>query len=221
MTKKMGVGSVAAAAILLGYGVAGALGCSSGGGDNTGDDSGTTPAKDSGAKADTGTPDDSGSNADTGPIDDGGTTEGGPCTKPGTLHPPSADAGGKTLFCPFSGADGGKDVYCNPSTQHCCEPSKGTSTCSPTASTCAMGDIDWQCGDPKDCGGNKVCCGTGAFVSSGSPQCANYATGFKGTHCAASCTAMEIEVCTSTSECPMGKTCTPFSTHGAQVGACQ
>jgi hypothetical protein len=87
-----------------------------------------------------------------------------------------------------------------------------------TATSCASTDIDWHCQDPADCGGSMKCCGTGTFASGG-PGCANYASGFKGTHCAASCTSSEITMCSATAECG-GKTCTPFKTHGAQVGGC-
>ncbi len=70
------------------------------------------------------------------------------------------------------------------------------------------------------CGKGMMCCGTGAFVM-GMPGCENYATGFKGTHCAVSCTGAEIKMCTSNGECSGGKTCVTFSTKGNQVGGCQ
>jgi hypothetical protein len=96
----------------------------------------------------------------------------------------------------------------------------GTSTCDPAAMACAAGDVDWQCQDPTDCGAGKQCCGVGTFEQAPDPMCANSAKGFTGTHCAATCAATEIVMCTSDAECG-GKKCTPFSTHGAQVGACE
>src|SRR5262249_44587365 len=33
------------------------------------------------------------------------------------LHPPNLDAGPGTIYCPFSGVDGGKNEYCVPGTQ--------------------------------------------------------------------------------------------------------
>ena len=138
------------------------------------------------------------------------------CSPPSTLHPPKA---GKTsLYCPFSGTPA---IYCALG-QHCCEPSSGTSTCDPIATPCPAGDTDWQCEDATaDCTAGQVCCGTGMLVINTNPQCNNFASGFTGTHCAASCMASEIQMCTSNGECPAGKTCQPFKTKGSSVGGCQ
>jgi hypothetical protein len=137
------------------------------------------------------------------------------CKKPTTLHPPS---GSMTIYCPFSGT---MNVSCTKLTQHCCEPSTGNSMCVAIATPCTAGNTDWQCQDPTDCTPGQVCCGTGTLVKSADPNCANFATGFHGTHCAASCTSAEIEMCTADAECSNGKTCVPFGTKGAQVGGCQ
>jgi hypothetical protein len=142
------------------------------------------------------------------------------CTTPGTLHQPNLDAGTAQIFCPFSGTGGGKDVYCNYGTEHCCEPSTGTAACSPIATACPAGDTDWQCQSPGDCSGGEQCCGTGTLNVNANPSCANFATGFHGTHCAATCQATEIVMCVKDSQCANGMTCTPFSTKGAQVGGC-
>ncbi len=145
----------------------------------------------------------------------------GQCKTPTTLHPPSADAGTQTLYCPFSGVDGGKNDYCDTATQHCCEPKSGTASCTPKATPCGATETDWECEDPvADCPSGQVCCGSGTIVKNPDPNCANYATGFTGTHCATSCTATEITMCTSPAECTGGKTCLPFSTKGNQVGGC-
>lgn len=144
------------------------------------------------------------------------------CSTPSTLHPPSADAGTRNLYCPFSGVDGGSAMYCNAATQHCCEPSgTGTAACQPTATACATGDTDWQCEDPGvDCPAAHVCCATGTLVIASSPVCGNYASGFHGTHCATSCTTAEVRMCTSTAQCPAGMTCVPFKAKGNSVGGC-
>jgi hypothetical protein len=140
------------------------------------------------------------------------------CSTPGTLHPPKM--GMPTIYCPFSGVMGGKPQYCTAGTQHCCEPATGTAACQPSAMACAVGDTDWQCQDPvADCPRGEQCCGSGKLVVNANPMCANYASGFHGTHCAANCAANEIRMCTSDAECG-GKTCIPFKTKGAQVGGC-
>ena len=197
----------------------------SGGGGN---DSGV---KDSGSSGDSGVTTDSGSGGDTGtPVDTGSSddtgTDGG-CSTPGTLHPPSPDAGTSTIYCPFSGADGGPNVYCTGQTQHCCETpaSAGTpSTCQDLATACSVAkSTDWQCQDPKaDCPTAKpICCATGASIGLGAPGCGNFAHTMTGTTCVATggCSG-GITMCTSDDECPTGQHCTPFSKAGAQVGGC-
>jgi hypothetical protein len=158
----------------------------------------------------------------------GGTSSGGgaggmaPCKNPTKLHPPNADAGLSTIFCPFSGVDGGKNDYCDHGVEHCCEPKMGTAACQPAATACAMGDTDWNCEDPSDCGQGMVCCSnTGASIGiSPDPNCANFAHKFNGTHCAASCQATEITICTADGECGGGQTCIPFGSKGNQIGGC-
>jgi hypothetical protein len=154
---------------------------------------------------------------DTGTGGSGQTTTS--CHPPTSLHPPKA--GKPSIFCPFSSVDGGKNEYCTAQTQHCCEPKSGTASCEDINTACQAGDTDWQCEDPvADCPQGQVCCGIGQFVQNADPNCANYAKGFKGTHCAASCDpATEVEMCTSDGECN-GKTCKPMYTKGNQVGAC-
>jgi hypothetical protein len=148
----------------------------------------------------------------------GGT--GGQCSKISTLHPPNADAGTQTLYCPFSGVDGGSNDYCDTATEHCCEPKSGTASCTAKATPCASGDTDWQCEDPSECGSGMQCCGKGTMVKSTDANCGNYATGFTGTYCAASCAAGDIQMCTSDGECTSPQTCLPFNTKGNQVGGC-
>lgn len=143
------------------------------------------------------------------------------CSTPTTLHPPSTDGGTRTIYCPFSSTDGGSNEYCQAGTEHCCEPTTGTASCVASATACAAGATDWQCADPvADCPSGNVCCGTGMLVLSPDPACGNFASGFRGTHCATSCTGMEIRMCTSDAECPSGQTCHPFRAKGNQVGGC-
>ncbi len=142
---------------------------------------------------------------------------GGKCSTPGTLHAPKQGET-KTIYCPFSGMP---NIYCTKQTEHCCEPGSGTSTCKPIASTCGASDTDWQCQDPSDCPNGQVCCSNDMAVLNinADTNCANFANGFKGTHCAASCLATEITMCTADAACG-AKKCTPFNTKGAQVGGC-
>lgn len=155
----------------------------------------------------------------------GSAPDAGPCGKITKLHPPSPDAGANTLFCPFSGVDGGKDEFCTAQTEHCCEPPASAmtpSTCDPIATPCATGDTDWQCEDPvADCPSGMECCAPGASIGiSADPMCGNFAHKFHGTQCVAAGTCMGIQMCTSDSECPSGKTCVPFATKGNAVGGC-
>jgi hypothetical protein len=150
----------------------------------------------------------------------GGSGTGGKCSTPGTLHPPMMGTM-ETIYCPFSGMNGGKNIYCTKLTQHCCEPFSGTSKCVDIKTACDAGNTDWTCQDPSDCPmGQKCCSNDGAtLVVNPDVNCANYATMFKGTVCAASCAATQITMCTDDAACG-SKKCTPFNTKGAQVGGC-
>ena len=182
----------------------------------------TDVVHDTGNVVDSGNPDDVQTD-DTGTQDTGTTVDAGPCTTPGTLHPPHLDAGTANIYCPFSNPDGGSSAYCNSGTEHCCEPTSGTAVCQPTATACGTSsDTDWQCEDPgADCTGGQMCCGSGTLVINTDPRgCANYASGFHGTHCATTCLATEIRMCTSDAECGTGQHCIPFKTKGNSVGGC-
>jgi len=159
---------------------------------------------------------------DSGPADDAYVGDDAGCSTPSTLHAPSMTSPAN-VYCPFGmPPDGGHSLYCEASSQHCCEPLSGAGTCNPTATPCGATDLDWGCQDPgADCSGSMHCCGTGTLVLATSASCANYASHFTGTHCAASCQAgTEITMCTNDTECPTGQHCIPFRTHGAQVGGC-
>jgi hypothetical protein len=152
------------------------------------------------------------------------------CKPPGTLHPPNLDAGPGTIYCPFSGVDGGKAEYCMPGTEHCCETPQGATTpsaCQPTATACMTGTgyTDWQCEDPvADCPSGQDCCAAGATLMMGGTMngmaCENYASKMHGTACVAAGSCTGIQMCTSDAECGTGKTCIPFSKAGNQVGGC-
>jgi hypothetical protein len=152
---------------------------------------------------------------------------GGSCIKVTTLHPPLLDAGPGTLYCPFSGVDGGPDQYCVPGPQHCCETPEGSTPtqCQPIATACMTGTgyVDWQCEDPvADCSaGAPVCCAPGASIGLGCPGCGNFAHQMNGTTCVPTGACAGIILCTSNAECPAGlPTCTPFEKAGNQVGGC-
>ncbi len=161
-----------------------------------------------------------------GPTSSTATGAGGGCSMPSTLHPPM-QGDTLTIYCPFSGTP---NINCDPATTHCCEPKMGMATCDPNAQACPAGGMDWQCQDPKaDCKdpAKPVCCATGASFGQGAPGCANFASKMTKTECvAASACAPDammknLTMCTDDTECPMGKTCTPFKKAGAGVGACQ
>ncbi len=148
-----------------------------------------------------------------------------------------ADGGGylSSVYCPFSGVDGGEAQYCTAGTEHCCETPEGAATpsaCQPSSTACMTGTgyTDWQCEDPtSDCSGsNTVCCAPGATLVMGGTTngvvCENYASKMTNTVCvanAAACTG--IIMCTSDAECvTFGKTtCVAFAKAGNQVGGCQ
>jgi hypothetical protein len=141
------------------------------------------------------------------------------CKGPSTLHPPKMGTN-MTVYCPFSGVNGGPAQYCTAMTQHCCEPSMGSAMCQPIATACAAGETDWQCEDPvADCGAGMDCCGAGATLVVDN-VCGSFARTFHGSTCVAAGSCTGIQLCTSDSECPTGKTCVPFRSKGNQVGGC-
>lgn len=152
----------------------------------------------------------------------------GTCGKVTTLHPPMP--GTKlTLYCPFSGVDGGKAVDCDPSIEHCCEtPAMSTtpSACHTNATPCGATDVDWQCEDPgSDCTGGMDCCATSkpgkiSSIGLGAPGCGNFAHQMIGTKCMAAGSCPGIKMCTADTECTSPQKCTPFGKAGNQVGGC-
>jgi len=183
--------------------------------------------------ADQGTSTDAGSSRDgssasdaAGTGDDGGGTgddaaSGSDCGKAPTLHAPKPDGG---IFCPFSSADGGKDIYC-PESDECCEAAKGSvSTCAAKGSACPAGAIAWECADPADCPASQVCCahsGDAGAVTVQTDTCGPYLSKFSGTRCADSCGAGELVVCEKSGECAdAGGTCTAVRPKANDIGVC-
>jgi len=163
----------------------------------------------------------SGSGSSSGSGDDSGT-----CESPPSLYAESAPG----VYCPFSAADGGKNVTCAAG-QHCCEtPTSANtpSTCEPAGTPCPVtGSIDWQCEEATDCtaagSAGPICCGTGSPTTETScgvtwPEW----TGFTGTKCATSCPAPGITVCEKNADCTTdaGSTCTATKADGNQFGFC-
>jgi hypothetical protein len=215
----------------LGGAAAGACGGSSGSGGAGGGTGGTTSTTSSSKSTGTGTGTTStgtGTGTTTSTGTGAGGAGGGSC-KPQSdlmLHPSSPDAGTKTIYCPFSAVDGGKNVYCDKTSEHCCEPKMGTATCDSLNTPCGPTDMDWQCEGKDDCGANEDCCSNpeAVFKLGGTQNgvvCQNYASLMKQTKCVPQGTCAAILMCNADSQCPMGKTCTPFAKAGNQVGSCQ
>jgi len=107
----------------------------------------------------------------------------------------------------------------------------GPSNCNTgSGATTDAGDDGGDGGDASvpDAGPSMVCCGIGPAPSSTS-GCPSYdlESDLSSTVCATSCAglgdggAAALIICdTATGECPAGMTCTPFRTHGADLGFC-
>ncbi len=140
------------------------------------------------------------------------------CGTPPTLHP-ELDAG---VYCPFAAAGA---IHCNAG-QECCEApstSTGQSTCQAIGAACPItGSLDWQCDGPVDCAGSAagpVCCGAGTVAND--PSC-NFqrGSGFQGSHCAQSCVAGEVSLCSAATDPCASGVCTAFKVAGVVLGTC-
>jgi hypothetical protein len=139
------------------------------------------------------------------------------------------DGGG--FYCPFSKVDGGSIEYCTGGTEHCCEPSTGTSSCEPIATQCGTGNTDWQCEGTPDCASmpGTICCGTGHVAQQAAqPGCGPdggtlpafpYVSGFTGSSCMTPSACTTFQICSQTTECSTG-TCTPIRPKGNDIGYC-
>jgi hypothetical protein len=140
------------------------------------------------------------------------------CGTPPALHP-ELDAG---VYCPFAAAG---SIHCNAG-QECCEaPSTATgeSTCDAVGAVCPItGSLTWQCDGPVDCAGSAsgpVCCGGGTVAND---SVCNYerGSGFTGSHCAQSCVAGEVALCSAATDPCASGVCTPFKVAGVVLGTC-
>ncbi len=199
-------------------------------------DSGSTPGE---ASVDGGATDSSMSGSDTGTAADTGTTTDAAvnCGSNPTLH---VDTAG-TIFCGFD-FDAGADLSCTTG-QQCClggmldggafaEQACSTWQAGGTGCTNPPADaIGIACGQNADCtangfsGSNVACCLQGASGPAVPPGC-TYPKATLGTAvvCESTsgngCAAGEIQICSSTSDCPTGKTCTAGKWKIFQVGFC-
>jgi hypothetical protein len=168
---------------------------------------------------------DTGGQMDTGSGDDGGM--GTECGTTPSLH--ASDGGPGSIYCPF-GPDGGA-IHCSPGTEKCCISPKVNGQYPPSscASTCpydAGGHTDLACEDSISCSGNNlgsICCAKGATPATVA-GCGyfNESPGMSQATCeqGPDCASGEFQLCGAPSECPSGKTCTPFKVKGLQLGFC-
>jgi hypothetical protein len=181
-----------------------------------------------------------------GSTDSGHHFDGGGCDKQPTLHA----AGSAGPYCPFidggEGSNCASDQLCCldevtsdnlvgscETTGTCAAPTtfyfqcSGPSNCSAPS---AQNDAGLDGGDAAagDAGAQSaVCCGIGPApqVTTGCPSY-DLETDLSATVCATSCAGLDdggaaLIICdTATGECPAGMTCTPFRTHGSELGYC-
>jgi hypothetical protein len=216
-------------ALMLGSGVAviaagilsGACSSSSGGSGTTTQDSGMTMTEDSSMAA-----------------EDAGTDA---CGNSPSLHPTSLEAGGG-VYCPFGGPASETTLYCGAgdaaADKFCCisgevgttyPPSVCQASCSFTATS---GNTTIQCEDPAtDCPTGNICCGGAEKTIALDTSCSYYklsdwvytkceATAACAGTATAPATGAEFQLCTGPTECPAGKTCTPFKSKGVDLGFC-
>ncbi len=161
----------------------------------------------------------------------------GDCGSTPTLHTSEAGA----IFCGYL-PDGGPSFSCTTG-QECCLGGKTGNTfapekcdtfgavCdnpSPDASTSP--GLAIECNQNADCTANgktgNVCCLQGASAPAQVSGCSYYkATGGTAIACetanAGACTGgTDVQICSSTSDCPSGKTCTPMKWKLYQLGFC-
>jgi hypothetical protein len=170
--------------------------------------------------------------------DSGTDTSTADCGSIPTLHVSEAGA----IFCGYP-ADGGSSFSCTTGTQ-CCLGGKQTSQgpflpedCVTFGGACDNPGPDGstpgapiECNQNSDCTANgksgNVCCLQGAGAPAVVSGCGYYKSqGGTGVLCEApsngACTgATDIQICSATSDCPNGKTCTPMKWKLYQLGFC-
>jgi hypothetical protein len=178
---------------------------------------------------------------DTGtPIQDAGAAD---CHKaPPNLHP-EIEAG---VYCPFSEVGDAGNLYCK-NGQSCCITPYSTPSIPSTCNTGACpvtGSTVLECEGTPDCaskGAGNICCGFGSIktqAACGTIAPYSYVSGFAygtngvkgtgGSFCATSCAQVSdagasvstFQICSQTSECPTGSTCTPIEPSGVGLGYC-
>lgn len=166
--------------------------------------------------------------------DSGGPTTDSGCGNAPTLHTSTAGS----VFCGYP-ADGGSSFSCNTGEQCCLGGKVGSSfdpeECVPFGTACTNpvdGGVPIQCGQNSDCTANGVtgaaCCLKGSGVPALATGCTyDKASGGTAVMCEESdaatptCAAGEVQICSSNTDCPTGKTCTPMKWKLYQVGFCQ
>jgi hypothetical protein len=149
--------------------------------------------------------------------------------------------GSTGVYCPFSApdVDGGKNMNCTTG-EHCCEPPESDnalSTCVAGGTACPVKDsTDWECEGTTDCAAKAgtICCGRGTIGTQGAqPACGitetfPYVSGFYGSACQTSCATYldggtsnpAFQICSKTSECPVGEGCVAVAPKGNTIGYC-
>ena len=220
-------------AALVGLGMMSSLSACSG--DNTQTDAGGKDATANDAKNDVAQGNDSGP-PDSGPADTGTGAE---CGSSPTLH--ADDAG--SIYCGFGGGDAGS-LYCATGTQCCLGGKLGTGylnqDCPTWGGSCdnpapdaggTVPALPIQCEQNSDCTANgmanKVCCLQGATAPTQVTGC-TYDKSTQGTAIVCSTPtngacpgATDVQICSSNSDCPQGKTCTAMKWKILQLGYCK
>ena len=215
-------------AALVGLGMVGSLGaCSS---DDTKTDAGKDAAKDSTTGTDSG--------QDSGGQDAGNDVSTADCGSTPTLHPSDAGA----IYCGF--VDGGS-LICGTG-QQCCLGGKVGNTfqnqdCVTWGGTCdnpppdsgTSPPVPIECGQNSDCTANgaasgSVCCLQGGTAPAQVAGCSYYKSSPGGSSivCSAGSNgacpgSTDIQICSSDTDCPQGKTCTPMKWKIYQLGFCK
>lgn len=154
----------------------------------------------------------------------------------GTL--PTLHDAGPGPFCPLQQLmDGGPEFASCAANEQCCyyqgvAPTPA-STCNANGVACAPQatyiTIDWACDVAGHCPANDVCCMYGKDAGTTNVVADNTcptgallrALNVGGSRCAAACAAGEVKLCATTADCPMGTTCTAFSTNAKVLGICK
>jgi hypothetical protein len=206
-----------------------------------GDDNDATTSGDDDTTPDTGTTTDSG-DAGTGLDDAGDAGDAADASDGSTCKalPPIPDAGVNTCY------KANNDAGCSGSTSVCCDidvKGKFTDVCAATVSACAVlaadagadaGDagatiVAYQCGSPSDCVVEDAGAGAKCYLQPTAPfdggtlapSACGIISGSSGTICTTGTPITgSLQICSTSSNCPAGKTCTAVEASGKFFGAC-